>query len=334
MQRAQNVYRRPSTIEGHSSYEPNVHNTERPHSPRMVAISSDHGRENFSYDPIQLKQWLAPATLTSKEAVFPQLMKIELDTWSHGGAAVSTALARIDDLSKEAITRGWPQHRGFGHFSRQGSAGSPTTAGASEGSMPSSGAASPFVLPVSANPNISSPSNAVLTPPSTADSTAAGKAGSPVQQMMGAIDSPLISPAGANTPARGFQDVKRDLPDLSKLPSELSPHLSTFTPPGSQNAGLAFDESSWDTYMNSFQAELSDIRHRAMSRWRGFTRSVEKLHHEYHKVAEFENSMRVFEAWWNVILVEMSQCEQRVEALHPPELEKVKKQRLDLGLPL
>lgn len=329
------VHRRPSWAKNERSYEAHMR-AERPNSPRPPVHSPDFGPDSFSYDPQYLHQWLAPPTIMYKEAPFPQLMKLELDNWSHAGAALCTALERVDKLAGQAMHRGWPASRALLRFSRQGSVGSPAVAGASDHAVSPSRTDSPFALPPSAaSRSTSPPPTSIATPPSTADTAVNSKAGMPQANPIFFIDSPVLSPAGANTPAHGVQDGKNVGPDLSNFPADISPHPSScVSGSGTQTPSAKFDENAWEVYLGNFHAELSDIRAHALSRWKGSTRTIDRLHSEYGRMTEFTESMHTFENWWNLVRTEMGEYEERVKALRVPELEQVKQQRADLGLPL
>lgn len=321
---SQPAYRRPSWAQHEKSYETYTRNDSI--ISRTSSNSPDFGPENFSYDPSYLDQFKLPDSVIKERVAFPQILRVEINDWALAGAALCTALTRIAALKKEAIERGWPRAKTYAHLSRSPGPGSPTSAGAESGL--SSPVTSPMLLPVSIT---SAPST--LTPISSAESSANSATGiiAPRPTPKG-MESPPVSPKGSSTPAYMSNDAKSILPDLSKLPSELSPRIPPSS--GTQTPAALFDENAWETYINSFNAELKDIRSHAFSRFKGFGRTIDRLIVEYSNSSEYKTGIAAFENWWNTMKPKIAEYEERVKALQIPALEQVKMARTELGLPL
>lgn len=319
----QPAYRRPSWAQHEKSYETYMRNDSI--ISRTSSNSPDFGPENFSYDPSYLPQFAMPEGVIKERVAFPQILRVEINDWALAGAALCTSLSRISRLKKEAVERGWPRAKTYAHLSRSGGAGSPTSAGAQ--SVASSPVTSPMMLPASI---ASAPG---YTPLSSTESSANVASGiiAPRPTPKG-LESPPVSPKGSSTPAYISNDAKAVLPDLSKLPSDLSPRCPPSS--GSETPGALFDENAWETYINSFRAELQDLRSHAFGRFKGFGRTIARLVVEYGNSTEYKTGIAAFENWWNVMKPKIGQYEEQVKALQIPDLEQVKMARAELGLPM
>lgn len=325
--------RRPSQIQRGSSWETHMRNEVA--LTRSGSRSPDFGPENFSYDPVHLAEWAMPEPELNDE--LPPLLQAAIRDWSLAGAALCTALDRIDNLHDEAVERGWPRDKPYARLSRQASGGAASGTGAPTSSLAASPIESPMMLPTSVIADrFGFGRTYAATPPSTADSSHG-----PIQGFMPGhptpvgMESPPCSPidsAGACSPAQVPTDTsKATLPDLSKL--QLSPPLTRCS-----SGGLpapSFDENAWETYINRFRAELNDVRCHALSRWKGFARSIDKYRHEFSfEHVEYREPIGHLEEWWSTVEPRMRGYEARVKALEVPDLEEVKEERVMRGLPL
>ncbi|QIX00417.1 hypothetical protein AMS68_005934 [Peltaster fructicola] len=329
MSMSQPVYRRPSWAQHEKSYE--TYTRHDSIISRTSSNSPDFGPENFSYDPTYVPQFKLPDSVLKDRVAFPQILRVEVSDWALAGAALCTALDRIARLKKEAIERGWPRGKTYAHLSRSGSVGSPASvATQSDAGSP---VTSPMMLPASITADRFPHTADSLTPLSSAESSANVATGilAPRSTPKG-VESPPVSPKGSSTPAYASNDAKAVLPDLSKLPVDLSPRVVPVS--GTQTPGSLFDENAWETYTKSFDAELSDIRSHAWGRFKGFARTIDRLVVEYSNSTEFKAGIAAFDTWWNTMKPKMAEYEERVKTLQAPDLEQVKMARAELGLPV
>lgn len=270
---------------------------------------------NFSYDSKHLSEWAMPDTI--KQQHLPTQILEKTQDWTASGAALDTALERIDHLKADAIYRGWPDKK-HTHLARPHWP-SPTGPGAqSPISPPDSLERTDFTLPY--------PKHARL--------------GMPAHPPMG-MESPPFTPVNApTTPANPAEGAPATLPDLSKLNTQLSPidNYSLASPSVSSSAPSVppsspmFDEHAWETYINQCKNEHGDIRFNALSRFKGTARDIDKLTTEYSHTSEYAEPLRLFKLWWDGQRVKVRLYEDKVKSLELPSEDQARHDRAAKGL--
>ena len=93
-------HRRPSWAKKEISYKTYITNaTARPRIP------GDFGLDNFAYDETHIAEWRMPAGLTKD---LPKELNDACNDWVYAGAALCTALDRVQKMDNEAIDRADP----------------------------------------------------------------------------------------------------------------------------------------------------------------------------------------------------------------------------------
>ncbi|KAM0716364.1 hypothetical protein Q7P37_007809 [Cladosporium fusiforme] len=263
---------------------------------RSPTSSQDYGLGNFSYDNKYLSDWAMPEAI--KHEHLPKQIFDKADDWSAAGAALDTALERIDHLRVEAIYRGWPDKK-HAHLARPHWP-SPTGPGAQ------------FHAPFPEKPS-------TLPRPTTTK-------GNGIPPF-----TPLNAPT---TPANPTEGNAATLPDLSKINTQLSPSSSTspVSPPTSTPTAPTFDEPAWQTYTNQFLAELHDLRGNALGRFKGTARDVDTLQAEYEHTAEYAGVFKMFRLWWEGQRGKVKLYEERVRGLEVPSEAEARRERVGAGL--
>lgn len=312
------LHRRASWGKNQQSYDTYMRNDMA--KTRSPTSSQDYGIGNFSYDDKHLSEWEMPTAISGLR--LPAQIRDKAEDWSTSGAALDTALERIESLKAEAMYRGWPDkthsHLQVRHWP------SPTGAGAQSPispptSMPDSLEKADFTLPM------------------------AHKAFGTARPPMG-MESPPFTPVNAPaTPLNQPEGAVATLPDLSKINTQLSPPSSynVTSPPTGANtpSGLAqsptsacFDEHAWETYYNQCKAEYGDIRFNGLSRFKGTARDIESLSREYSHMSEFADAMKSFKVWWDGQRPKVKLYEDKVKSLEMPNEEQAKRDRMAKGL--
>ncbi|KAK4986878.1 hypothetical protein LTR50_005009 [Elasticomyces elasticus] len=273
--------------------------------------------EPFSYDPAHLREWYMKEDLW---AHLPADLNAALVTWQAAGAAVCTAMTRIEELHEERLTRGWLD-KTRAHHSRTASKSS---------SFPHS----PPATPITSAPN-------GVSPPTTAVS-------STTQPEPGTTPVRPHSPKGAHTPPLTPADIQARTPSpkpklrtdslisvTTSLHDQLSAALtvSTSSPPATPTT--EFDEAAWTVYTNAYRAELDDLRANNLVRMRHFGRVVERIG----AAAADEEAMRPtakaeFDAWWLGMGRKIRRYEGRAAELGVPGIEEVREERMMMSLSL
>ncbi|KAF2721509.1 hypothetical protein K431DRAFT_196869, partial [Polychaeton citri CBS 116435] len=270
--------------------------------------TGDYGVENFSYDETHLDEWQMPEGLIED---LPTELKQRIDDWQAAGAAVCTALERIQKLYTESLYRGWPERR-LSHLSRRTS------------SM-SSSQASPFLPPSMMG---------------TSDRIAPSPLALAISQQMRSpplgMESPPFTPLDSNCPGTptNWTDSKSipPPPDLTRIKPELSPISCRRDSTLSTTCAPIFDENAWETYLNTFRAELDDIRVHAIVRLKGYGYTVDKLRVESGSDAEFKDAVDRFTEWWLMMKEKVRSYDARVKELEEPDLDFVKMERTAKGM--
>ncbi|KAK8202112.1 hypothetical protein M8818_005638 [Zalaria obscura] len=275
--------------------------------------------DQYCYDPVFLKQWQAPKEMVSR---LPDRFTTPIESWQASGAAVLTAMARLEKLENTAVHRGWPE-KTHAHLSRQTSTNTPSTTDCT--SPPASlGTMSP------ANGSIDT-----VSPRDTFNGFP------PLQTTIsyGSVSSNYSIPDLATPPetpeySKQYQSPLFAPTAMLRLNTELAPYQRR----DSLNSPITtpqFDEAAWDVYINSFEAEVSQLQSETMVRFRHMRHAVDKLWIDTQ--GDTEQTMdpatsAEFVAWWNDMGEQSRALEQEVQKLAAPELERVKLERASMGL--
>lgn len=317
MAQRQPLYRRPSWAQSDVSYKYYM----RKDLAADRSPGQDYGLENFSYDEAHLVEWQLPEDLDKR--LPPQLRDVVMD-WEHAGAAVCTALERINQLDGESIQRAYPAKSSHCHLSRQGSRNSRAI---------ETGDTPPVGSPISPTP---------MMPPSLLPLEKMSFEGLPRRRVIG-MESPPFTPVDSHAcPTPEIPHLDKDtvppssMPDYHALSQQYSPlsagsrHSNTGTP-GSPSPP-AFDENAWETYLGTYQAELSDIRHHAWVRFKGAGYTVDRVRVELSQHPEYKPLLEDFGKWWAEMKPKMHAYEEKVKQLQAPSLEYVRMERMARGL--
>lgn len=337
----QPAHRRPSWATRDKSYEHYMR--------KGLAVDrspgTDFGLENFSYDEAHLAQWQMPRDLAAR---LPQELRDVATDWEYAGAAVCTALDRIAKLDDESIHRGYPE-KSFSHLSRRTSnAHSPTLASTGMDSPPAS-------YPVSPTPR-SLKSSLLQLEKLTALETL------PERPM---VDTPPFTPVdsiGSSTPDIGGGSTPYPPPpgpDVVKLTHQLhsfttgaqsatgastrshrDPASNSFSSAVSvtsnassaHSSGSAFDESAWDVFVNTYKAELLELRSSTLPRLKGCGYAVDKVRVEKSTEQEWTEVIDEFNKWWTSIKPQACEYVEKVRELELPTLELIQMERLSQGM--
>ncbi|KAK4934051.1 hypothetical protein LTR28_010951 [Elasticomyces elasticus] len=252
--------------------------------------------EPFSYDPAHLREWYMKEDLW---AHLPADLNAALVTWQAAGAAVCTAMTRIEELHEERLTRGWLD-KTRAHHSRTASKSS---------SFPHS----PPATPITSAPN-------GVSPPTTAVSS-------------------TTQPEPGTTPARTPSPKPKLRTDsLLSVTTSLHEQLSTAltasasSPPPTPTT--EFDEAAWTVYTNAYRAELDDLRANNLVRMRHFGRVVERISAAADEEAMRPTAKAEFDAWWLGMGRKIRRYEGRAAELGVPGIEEVREERMMMGLSL
>lgn len=325
MAQRQPSHRRPSWAKHEKSYTHYLRtDLARDRSP------GDYGMDNFSYDEAHIEQWTIPAHTLER---LPDELQKPASEWQFAGAAVSTALERIKRLDDESIYRGYPEPEKstHPHLSRRVSNAQwpATTVGAGPDTPPTTSPASS--TPVSSFTGL---------PMSMLPHEQVSFNGISKGQTIG-MESPPFTPFDSQTcPTPEFPHTAPfttgGMPDVHALTRQLSP-ISLRGRVDSRNIQynpVAFDESAWDVYLNTFRAEMSDLRSSTLPRLKGLGSTVDKLCVEYARDNQFKDAIDEFRVWWIENKGQAVRWEERARMLEVPSLDHMRKERLSMGLPI
>lgn len=314
------LHRRASWGKNQQSYDAYMRNDMAKN--RSPTSSQDYGMGNFSYDDKHLVDWQMPDTISTQH--LPTQIRERTDDWTTSGAALDTALERIDHLKADAMYRGWPDkkhtHLQVRHWPSPTGPGAQSPAIGSPispvATLPDSLANADFSLPFNHKPFAAHPPMGMESPPFT----------------------PINAPT---TPLNPVEGGPATLPDLSKLNTQLSPgsipaHAAGSDTPSTMAStpmSAIFDEHAWETYCNQVKAEHSDIRYNALSRFKGTARDIDNLTREYAHLGEYAQTMKLFKLWWDGQRVKVKLYEDKVKSLEMPNEEQAKRDRMAKGLP-
>lgn len=101
------------------------------------------------------------------------------------------------------------------------------------------------------------------------------------------------------------------------------------------SADQQFDESAWETFLRSYEAELEHLRTETLVRFRHIGKSVDRLWLDLrcdgvHPVPE--STAAEFVAWWRKMNDKEQEYEKEVQMLEVPQLELVSLRRASRGL--
>lgn len=259
--------------------------------------------DNFSYDESHVKQWQMPDGLADR---LPDTFLANVRDWQKGGAALCTALDRINKTYKSAVTYAYPDNPSSPfsrHPSSQAIAGADTPrTTASMAPSPMSTGLKPLVLTESA-------------PPKLSINTTVGMETPPFSPAFSPVDS-----AGCGTPY-SYTSSGASLPDLCRVDSQLLPldpeQAKTPVSPG-------FDAMQWDYYLGKFDNQLKDLKTRA-SGFKGYGHHIKVLCIELSQELkpEIKLAMIDFVKWWESMQPKVSQILERAKVVKAPKLADV-----------
>lgn len=235
----------------------------------------DFGLENFSFSHAHMAKWSLPPKLLAQ---LPRTLRADIESWTRAGAAVSTALHRLERLDGEAEERKNPKTTHL-HL----------LAGSKGTSKP---------LPPVFEPSPPASPIASVDPAATSDNDKQGQSKSFNPRLP---LSPPFTPAGANTPKNPTGDFRLTRLDAHRLSDALTQQPSTATDlrtnttsvskPSSRANGTEtahetenditpahneINESAYDFYTKLYTTALHDLHSHALQRLKGCTRRVDR----------------------------------------------------------
>ncbi|THY29865.1 hypothetical protein D6C92_01541 [Aureobasidium pullulans] len=310
-----------------------------PHADHVSSLETDFNRkqehempadadaDTFYYNPAFIVEWMLPTNLRAR---LPGCLITELDDWQAAGAAVCTALARIDKLDVESLHRGWPSRPNL-HLSR-------TTSDCSAIGSPESPITGPFEMSPLQTPAILSPlrssfDNTLLTSPEVASFTPRD---SIIGDEVGWISTSFRQKASLEHVNAMLATRVRRASESAGSPSPImSPISRQDSNETNDGSGQQFDESAWDVFVRSYEAELEHLRSETLVRFRHIGKSVDRLWLDLrsecvHLVSK--STAEDFVTWWKKMRDKEQEYENEVQMLEPPQIEAVSHQRITQGL--
>jgi hypothetical protein len=260
----------------------------------------------------------------------PESLVTELDDWKAAGAAVCTALARIDKLDDESLHRGWPSRHNI-HLSR-------TTSDCSALESPHSPTTGPLELSSpqtrsTLSSHETSFGSVLSTSPDTPSFT-------PRDSIMGDDIDEISTSFRAKVSLEHVDAVLatrvRRVSESAGSPSPImSPISRQYSNDLVFDADHQFDESAWDVFVRSYEAELEHLRIETLVRFRHVGKSVDRLWLDLrcdgvHPVSK--STVADFVAWWKQMKDKEQEYEKEVQMLEVPQLELVSFQRASQGM--
>ncbi|CAK1364769.1 hypothetical protein CB0940_08415 [Cercospora beticola] len=325
---SQPVHRRPSWAQSPKSYE--IYMRKNLAADRVS--QADDGAENYSYDDTHLAEWAVPNELEDR---LPSELKAAVKEWRYAGAAVCTALVRIEKLDDESLYRGYPENT-LAHLSRRQSIQSSAAVGAETSPMSSPTSPTPIALPAS------------LLRLEKLEQL-------PLRRVVG-MESPPFTPA--DTPACPTPDVHADhtpatISDARAIPHRFPTYTESVTSAGASNSDgfsssfgsyvstapstpglVSFDEAAWETFLKTYSAELYDINTNSGPRLKGAGYTVDRLRVELGMENGNEEVLTEFNEWWSGMRAKVAQFDEKIRELEMPNLDTVRAERLASGLPV
>ncbi|KAH0026433.1 FAD/NAD(P)-binding domain-containing protein, partial [Aureobasidium melanogenum] len=285
-------------------------------------MPADADSDTFYYNAAFVVEWLIPADLRLR---LPESLVTELDDWQAAGAAVCTALARIDKLDDESLHRGWPSRPNL-HLSR-------TTSDCSAIGSPQFSTTEPFEI--SSPPSRPALSSLQTSFGSTLSTSPDAPPFTPQDSIMGdevdeistsLRDKVSLEHVDAMLATR-VRRVSESAGSPSPLMSPISRQSSSELTFGTDQR---FDESAWETFLRSYEAELEHLRTETLVRFRHIGKSVDRLWLDLrcdgvHPVSE--STAFEFVAWWKKMNDKEQEYEKEVQMLEAPQLELVSLRR-------
>lgn len=312
-------------------------------STRAGKPGEDFGPDNFTYDPETLSRWQLPNHLAVEN--LPKALYEASKDMTLAGAAIDTALERIQGLFGEAASHAFPAFT-HDHLFKRVSEQCPSRESASQPPSLQWSVLTPASTPAMSSRSCDPPSSP--TKPDTSIEDMVKNVRHP-NQLPDAItskpgmESPPFTPitrsgpdsgSGACSPAMLLHDQVNTvtIPDFVQLSAQLSPLISpssysfpsTFDAPDTQPDILA-----WSTYLSACQAELNSLRASDLPRLRGHAYTVQKLLFEMRAQPpkdltwSFAETIVSFAAWWNEAQNLSQDREQAAASLQLPKLEDV-----------
>ncbi|KAI5208491.1 hypothetical protein E4T39_01198 [Aureobasidium subglaciale] len=320
-------HRRPSWRQSrvsHRTYLETDFNRKQEHE-----MPTDADADTFYYNAAFIAEWTMPADLWAR---LPESLTAELNDWQAAGAAVCTALARIDKLDDESLHRGWPSRHNI-HLSRA------TSDGPAVGSLPPPITGlfemSPFQAPTDLPALQTSFDNALSTspetPPFTPRDSIMGDEGDEIStSFRNKVSLERVNAMLATRVRRASESAGSPSPIMSPLSRQDSSEPA-------YGSDQQFDESAWDVFLRSYEAELEHLRAETLVRFRHIGKSVDRLWLDLrcegvHPVSK--ETVVEFVTWWQTMKDKEHDYDKEAQMLEVPQLEVVSFQRASQGLSL
>ncbi|KEQ96950.1 hypothetical protein AUEXF2481DRAFT_623251 [Aureobasidium subglaciale EXF-2481] len=289
-------------------------------------MPADADADTFYYNAAFIAEWTMPADLWVR---LPESLTTELNDWQAAGAAVCTALARIDKLDDESLYRGWPSRHNI-HLSRT------TSDCPAVGSLPSPITGpfemSPFQTPIDLPALRTSFDDALSTSPETPPFTPRDSImGDEVDEISTSFRNKVslehVNAMLATRVRRASESAGSPSPIMSRLSRQDSSEFA-------YGPDQQFDESAWDVFLRSYEAELEHLRTETLVRFRHIGKSVDRLWLDLrcegvHPVSK--ETVVEFVAWWQTMKDKEHDYDKEVQMLEVPQLEVVSFQRASQG---
>lgn len=321
--------RRPVWGRNHLRYAAVINQT----STRASKPGDDFGADNFTYDPEKVGKWQLPDHINAED--LPKELYEAAKGWVLAGAAIDSALERIQDLREEATQRAFPQYSHEHLLIPDNDATlSSSTSIADTNDPPSltqsftatstSTAATSFstASPPKLDTTITTKANTKkYTHPSQLPDSITSKLG---------MESPPFTPisrpgsnggSGARSPALQHKDhaTTTGAPDFVKLAAQLSPLMSHSQASFTSSAAKP-DTFAWGNYTAAYGVELHDLKINASPRLKGAGTVVFKVLFELRANPPEDLSWQSAEAavafaeWWKGAAAMAREVEEVVRA--------------------
>ena len=296
---SQPEHRRPSWAKKESTYRAYISNANsRPRAP------GDFGLDNFSYDETYVREWQLPSGLSKH---LSQELRDAAHSWVLAGAAVCTALERIQKMDNEAVDRTDPATTHEHLLKRRVSDQTPAVVGAE-------------------TPATSSPAAPTCSKPNFVVSCTKSPLIQPFPQLpvnMAGLESPPFTPVDSkvpNTPAcEPLFGPNGTAPDLDSVTAQLYPLSSRSSLTMSSLDTAVKNEQAWEYYVGAFNAEVEDLRTKAFTRLKGYTRTIDRICTELGWDRDLSTMEKAalgrFVQWWKVMKPKVSRYQDKVDAL-------------------
>lgn len=275
---------------------------------------TDFGPDAFSYDQKHLEKFTIPNELSIR---LPTEMEDPVMIWRCAGAALCTAMDRLEVTYDMSVYRGYPEKTHL-HLSRTSS----NQASSAVGSDNTDSAISPTMLPdtmmsglgrnVSPMARLPSGQQEIDTPPFT-----------PVDS--GASPTPS-NPIGTKATPPDLQRINNRL-SSSPPPEYLNRRKDSLTPLGSP----CFDENAWERYLKEYDAVLQDVKMVCFPRFKGAADRIHQMQTELAQDKVHTEVMVEFALWWNSMKKLIGAYETKVKDLPVPTKAIMQRERADKG---